>query len=130
MSIRKKAQVAIEFVMVGSLAMIVILVFAGVLYSLSYDYSEQKRINRFKDLGYSLQNELILASEVEPGYERVVYIPNKIEGADFSITQSSTDIVITYKEAQLLFRIPEVSGSLQKGINTISKTDANTVVIS
>ena len=110
--------------------MIVIIIFAGILYYLSYNYSEDKNINKLRDLGYSLQSELILASEVEPGYERTIVIPEKVQGVDYSISQTTKDIVITYKQAQLLFPIPQVSGSLTKGSNTIRKTNANTVVIS
>ncbi len=128
--IRKKAQVAVEFILMVGLAMIVILVLAGVLYYLSYNYSEEKNINRLRDLGYSLQSELILASEVEPGYERTIIIPDKVGSADYSISQTDNDLVITYRQAELLFQIPQVNGNLNKGSNTISKTDANTIVIS
>lgn len=115
--------------MIG-LAMIVILILAGVLYYLSYNYSEEKNINRLRDLGYSLQSELILASEVEPGYVRIIIIPKKVGTADYSISQTDNDLVVTYRGGELLFPIPQVSGSLSKGNNTIRKTDASTVVIS
>ncbi|MBW2990349.1 hypothetical protein KY348_01450 [Candidatus Woesearchaeota archaeon] len=127
---KRKAQIAIEFVLVVGLAMVVLIVFAGVIYYLSFNYSEEKNINRLTDLGYSLQNELILASEVEPGYERTIIIPNKIGGINFSINQTDNDLVITYRSVELLFTIPQVNGKFDKGTNKISKTDANTIMIS
>ena len=115
--------------MIG-LAMIVLLVLVGVIYYLSVNYSEEKNINKLQDLGYSLQSELILASEVEPGYERTVVIPDKAGGADYEINQTSNDLVLTYRKADLLFPIPQVSGKFQKGSNTIRKTNSNIVTIS
>ncbi|HHE36577.1 MAG TPA: hypothetical protein ENL16_02060 [Candidatus Woesearchaeota archaeon] len=126
----RKSQVATEFMLVVGLAMIIITILAGVLYSLSYNYSEEKNINRLRDLGYSLQSELILASQVEPGYERTIIIPNDVNGVSYSISQSDNNLVITYKGTELLFPIPVVTGTLTKGTNTIRKPDANNVVIS
>jgi len=126
----RKSQVATEFMLVVGLAMIIIIILAGILYSLSYTYSEEKNLNRLRDLGYSLQSELILASEVEPGYERTIILPDKVNGVDYAISQTENDLIITYKGTELLFPIPLVSGTLTKGSNTIRKTDANTVVIS
>jgi hypothetical protein len=76
-----------------------------------------------------LQSELILASEVEPGYERTVVIPDKAGSADYEINQTSNDLVIKYRKTELLFPIPKVSGSFQKGSNIIRKTYSNTIRI-
>jgi hypothetical protein len=112
------------------LAMIVLIVLVGVIYYLSSNYSEEKNLNRLKDLGYSLQSELILASEVEPGYERTVIIPDKAGGVDYDISQTSNDLVIKYRKTELLFPIPKVSGSFQKGSNLIQKTGIDAITIS
>jgi len=126
----RKAQVVMEFMIMITLAMIVIIAVASVVYYLSYQYSEEKNIERLTDLGYSLQNELILASEVEYGYERTVEIPDKVGVADYSIGAAANAIVITYREDDLLFLVPNVTGSFSKGTNTIRKTDPNTIIIS
>ena len=126
-----KAQVALEFMLIVGVALIIIMVMVGLLYKLTYNYSEEKNINRLRDFGYSLQSELILASEVEPGYERTIEIPSKLDGKlDYSISQSEFDLIITYKGSELLFPIPEVNGNLGKGTNIITKIDPDTVVIS
>lgn len=128
--INKKAQVATEFIMVVGLAMVIIIIFISVLYYWSYNYSEEKNINRLMDLGFSLQSELIIASEVEYGYERTISIPATVDGIEYSINQTANDLVITYKGADLLFPIPQISsGELSKGINTISKTAPDTIII-
>jgi len=118
----RKAQFAIEFSMMIALAMVALLVLAGVLYFMTYDYSEDRNIRRLTDLGYSLQNELILANQVEDGYERIVVLPDKVESAQYSISKVNNDLVITYRSAELLFPVPQnITGAFQKGTNTIHK---------
>jgi hypothetical protein len=131
LAIAKKAQVAIEFMFMVSLAMLVVVVMIGVLYYLFTDYSEDRNIKRLQDLGYSIQSELILASEVEPGYERTITLPNTVGSADYGISQTENDLVINYRKTELLFSIPKVSGSFSKTPpnNTIRKCEDNTVII-
>jgi len=122
-----KSQVALEFIMMVSMAMVTVVMMLWLLYTLSHNYSEEKNINRLKDLGYSLQNELILAAEVEPGYERNITIPDKVGTAAYSIDIKSngnySDIVITYRGSDFLFTIPDVSGEISEpGIYTVRTT--------
>ena len=126
----RKAQVATEFMLMVGLAMIVIFAFLAVIYVLISDYYEEKNMKKLEDLGYSIQNELILAAEVEPGYERTIIIPDQAGGVGYSLSQTANDLVITYRSHEFLFAIPQVSGALDKGSNTIRKTGANTIVIS
>ena len=126
----QKAQIATEFVLMVGLALVVVLALLAVLSVLVSDYSEEKNLKKLEDLGYSIQAELILASEVEPGYERSFEIPDRVGGIDYSLSQTANDMVIAYKGNEFIFPIPEVSGTLAKGPNTVRKTNANTIVIS
>jgi len=129
--IGKKSQVATEFMLMVSLAIVVLIVLMGVLYFLFYNYSEEKNTNKLTDLGYSLQSEFILAAEVEPGYERTINIPNDTEGANYTIEINNTEIVIKYRSTDLLFTIPYVNGTITtKGNHVIRKLDADTIAIS
>lgn len=129
--IGKKSQVATEFMLMVSLAIVVLIVMLGVLYYLFIDYSEEKNVNKLTDLGYSLQSEIIVAAEVEPGYERAINIPNDTEGANYTIEINNTEIVIKYRSTDLLFTIPRVTGSITtKGTHLIRKLDADTIAIS
>ncbi|HJX05636.1 MAG TPA: hypothetical protein VJ461_02920 [Candidatus Nanoarchaeia archaeon] len=125
-----KSQIATEFMLMVGLAMIVIFAFLAVIYVLISDYYEEKNMSKLEDLGYSIQSELILAAEVEPGYERTIIIPDDVGGVGYSLSQAANDLVITYRSHEFLFAIPQVSGALAKGSNTIRKTDAHTIVIS
>ena len=126
----QRAQVAIEFMVTVGLAMIMLILLAGVIYFLTKDYSEEKNLRRLLDYGYSLQNEIILASEVEPGYERTIFIPNKIDGVSYTISQQNNYFVLTYKGNDLVFDIPEVTGSFQKNQNNTIRKQGDTVIIS
>ena len=126
----RKAQVATEFMLMVGLAMIVIFAFLAVIYVLISDYYEEKNMKKLEDLGYSIQNELILAAEVEPGYERTIIIPDKIGSADYTISIKNRDIILRYRQTDLLFSIPNVTNEITtKGSHTISKHDANTIIL-
>ena len=118
-----------EFILMIGMAIIVILAFLAAIYSMASHYSEQKNLERLTALGYSLQNELILASEVEPGYQRIIFIPGDAVSAPYEITHSSQDLIINYRGSDLLFRIPAVTGSFEKGRdNTIRRIGADIII--
>lgn len=132
----KKSQVATEFMLMVSLAIVVIIALMGVLFYLFTNYSEDKNLKRLTDLGYSLQSEFILAAQVEPGYERNITLPSDVEGMNYSIKISSNEIVLTFrvenanKKTDLLFLIPNVTGSITTtGVHSITTT-ASAIIIS
>ena len=126
----KKSQVGIEFIAIVGIATMIILFLIGGVYYLTYNYSDEKIFEKISDLGYSIQNELILAEEVEIGYERVIFIPFDINGAEYSLSQNDKDLIISYKGSQQTFLIPAVTGTLIKGDNTITKNTNQEVIIS
>ncbi len=126
----KKAQVAMEFIWIVGIATMIILLLLGGVYYLTYAYSEKQIIEKLSDLGYSLQNELIIAEEVEIGYERTINIPSDINGKEYFLSQNNKYLVLSYKGSQQTFTIPMVTGTLVKGTNTITKNMNNEVVIS
>ena len=128
--IGRKSQIATEFMLMVSLAIVVLIMMMGVLYYLFIDYSEEKNVNKLTDLGYYLQSEFILAAEVEPGYERTISLPDNAGGANYSIRIHDTEIVIKYRDTDLLFTIPNVTGVINTtGPHTI-RTTANAIMIS
>ena len=126
----RKAQIAIEFMMILGLAMIIVLILVGVLYYLSYNYSEEKNINLLQDYGYSLQSELILASQVESGYERVMTVPPKVNHIVFDLNIVNNDLVIIYKGTEILFPIPATTGDFNPGTCTITNNINHEVDVS
>lgn len=130
-AIGKKSQIVTEFMLMVSLAIVVLIVMMGVLFYLYTNYSEEKNVNKLTDLGYSLQSEFILAAEVEPGYERVITLQPDAGSANYSIRISDKEIMIKYRDTDILFTIPQVNGIINtKGTFTIRKVDANTITVS
>ena len=131
----KKSQVATEFMLMVSLALVIVMMMIGVLNYLIYDYSEEKNIKRLTDLGYSLQNEFILAAQVEPGYERNITLPPDIEGTNYSVNITRNRIVLTYrasdpkKKIDLVFSIPEVTGTIDKPGSYMIMTTEHAITI-
>lgn len=124
----KKSQVATEFMLMAGLAMIIVFALLAVGYKLIIDYSEEKTLNELMDLGYSLQNEFILAAQVEPGYQRTITLPERIGSNSYSvrITGSNlTDMIIPYKGGELIFAIP----SIRQGSTTLLTAGSSYTII-
>jgi len=103
---------------------------AWVAYYYVTDYSEQRNIRRLQDLGYSLQNEIILAYTVEPGYTRTVRVPQYLGNEVVNISNTANDIILEHQGSEIAFRIPAISGSFSTGENTIQKLADGSVVVS
>jgi hypothetical protein len=131
--LNRKAQIATEFMLMVGLAMVVVFAFLAVSYSLITDYTEEKNRNKLMDFGYSIQNELILAAEVEPGYQRVITLPDKIGSTSYSMHITNNDLVIPYRGGEFLFAIPKVKNEsvivFSSGNNYTITTDEDGVLI-
>ncbi|MBN1793146.1 hypothetical protein JW826_05675 [Candidatus Woesearchaeota archaeon] len=125
-----RAQVALEFVGIVMMLIVLIASMAWTAYALFASYSEERNLKNLQDLGYSLQNEIILASHFETGYLRNITVPEQINGVDVNISGDENEIFITYKNNDLVFTIPEVTGAFQTGPNMISKLEDGSIQIS
>lgn len=102
--------------------------FAVVIQSLSTQKNEQKTFEEVNNLGISLQNEFLLASELEDGYTRIIYVPETINGLQYTITNgNATDgdgyLEINFLDLGIGYNIPLLNGTIQKGNNVLHKTD-------
>lgn len=91
--------------------------------------SEKKIDNTYyaiADLGISLQSEFLLASKVENGYQRIIFIPSTINGNEYELSivgQESNSYLLEFKfnELDFTYKIPRVNGTIQFGENIITK---------
>ena len=123
MFLKSKAQVSTELLLMISAAFAIGIVF---LAALSYFYSEkidEKNIEISKELLISIETELLTASKVLPGYERVFYLPETLNNKNYSVEISGGDIILTYGEIDFIGISPNVTGNLVKGNNTIRNVD-------
>ena len=102
-----------------ALGVVFALVFLLMVKILINDQTEDRNVAEIRDFGYSIQRELILAAEVNPGYERQMMIPDKVGLIDYAINNTESLLIINYDNSDYTFPIPNISGTVTKGLRTI-----------
>ncbi|MCA9478132.1 MAG: hypothetical protein KC535_03230 [Nanoarchaeota archaeon] len=124
----RKGQLSIEFIMMIVMSFAVLFSFVYVLMHVSAQKNEQKTFEEINNLGISLQNEFLLASELEDGYMREIYVPVTLNGLAYSIANGDVAdaegyLEITFGDLGITYNIPRLNGTIQKGTNTLQKKD-------
>ena len=129
MSTDKKSQITLEFLLL--IAFLSVMSF-GFIYAAGVQlksFSDNRRTDVVNDFGKMVKRELDLASIVQDGYQREFTLPKQIENKmDYTITLSSTTVIIRAEPDAYSAIVPAAVGSLQKGTNTIKKIN-NTIFI-
>jgi hypothetical protein len=117
----KRGQSSVEFLLLfGSLFFIFIMIL-----SVFYYYNKIQYRNRdyesLEDLAHMIDMELVLAANVEDGYERTFEIPGKIGARDYTLECVNRDLTVKLGEYEYSLIVPDFTGNLSKGKNTISK---------
>ena len=81
----RKAQFAIEFIILISFMFLVFLIFMSIISSKILEAKENERQQISEDIAGLVKNEVQLAKSVSNGYSRNFNIPNKIRGMDYGI---------------------------------------------
>lgn len=111
-------QLSMEFIILLGMLIVMMLAFLLIISELSRDKMEEKAMDVLKDLGISVQNEIILASNVREGYTRTVIIPDRIEGVPINITSETSWLYTEYHGKIQIFRIPNITGEPFSGPGT------------
>ncbi len=119
--LKQKAQVALEFVLLVSMAFLVLVIFTANVRDKIIDMSDEEEYIMVKDLTYMVQNEINLAARVYDGFNRTFYIPYTLDGNDFTISIESNQVITQSDNHEFLLQIHEIQGNLTKGNNTITK---------
>lgn len=83
------------------------------------DQVDEQNVIIAKNILVSVENELFLATKVEPGYFRNFDVPLKLNNVDYNISITGGDLIITYNNIDLIASLPNISGNIKKGENTI-----------
>lgn len=119
---RNKSQVASEFTILIWLALLITMIFILFLYTSGKSRTDERINAKMNDFGASLQNEFVLASQMNDGYVRNLKLKDNIESTDYNITILSQKLLmLSYAERNIYFKIPRVNGSISKGNNIITK---------
>ncbi len=115
----KKSQLSLEFVVMMSMGIIfvmLLLVFGNEVLLGQQNYQKYAAL---RDYGYVLQSEFILAASSERGYERVFFVPPRIDNIDYELKNTNNSFYINYKDMIFTYFIPEIKGNISKGYNKI-----------
>lgn len=130
---KNKGQVSIEFLVLLIMSVFFVLTFVIIVKDLSDQKLQHKALDELDDLGKSLQQEILLSSQLEDGYSRDFYVPEKLYGISFTMNVSVASGTIMYLNfyhdgTELFYAIPYIQGTIMKGTNTITKQN-NLIVI-
>lgn len=114
-----RGQIALEFVMVMGVAVMIMMLFLVASGNEISNIQNDKVRTELKDVLFRTQNEINLASEALPGYERQFENPDKLSGTPYTINSSQTEMTGQAGEYQFLLVTPEVIGSGKTGYNLI-----------
>ena len=95
------------------------MVLVVIMYQINQDKTLEKIDVKMEDFGVSIQSELILASQMNIGYSRNIYLYDTIENTNYTISLQNNNIIILYNGLSRYYRIPLVNGNMTKGLNTL-----------
>ena len=105
-------------IMLGASLTIGIILIATVSFFFKESIYEQN-IEIAKAVLTSVENEIFLATRVEAGYIRNFEIPERLNNEDYNISIDDGDIVLSYKNIDFFGVLPNISGDIRKGVNTV-----------
>lgn len=76
-----------------------------------------------KEVLTSIESELFLATKVEPGYIRSFEIPLTLNGENYNLSIQGEYVVLTYNNVDFVGVSPNITGTIDKGVNTIRNID-------
>jgi len=119
----KKGQSAIELVIVIGAVMLFFVTFLGVLGQNISEKTQQKRVEAVQELASLVQNEIAIAAGASEGYQRTFNVPNLILGRDYTISVEDSFLFLKTTDEKIALGLPvqNLTGSIQKGDNTIKK---------
>ena len=125
---KKKAQVTIEFLLLIAMAFAIVITFLIAILSVSASSTKTKSYYDMEDLGGSLQQEFLLAAELEDGYTRKINLPLTLNGIRYNATVGETNhtygyLVLGFDNAELFYLIPYVDGNITLGNNILTKNN-------
>ena len=120
-----KSQSAIEFIILASFMLLVILSFFAITSSKVLEAQEEgdrKIANDIADFAY---NEIEIAKSLNDGYARNFTMPQNVNGINYAINIiDNRELVVNYLDYEYVKFLPaNVTGTIAKGSNKISKNN-------
>lgn len=112
-----------EFLYVIGIVIFISIILLKVVLNYYDEKKNDENIDVAKEIILSVENEITLASKVNPGYKRSFEIPTSLNNVNYSITISNNELNLEYNNIIFLSQIPNVTGNILKGVNIIRNVD-------
>lgn len=119
----KRAQSAIEFmILIGAMVLLMTGFFALVGSNFA-DKQQSQKAELVRDTAILIQEEIRIANTASDGYERVLILPDKILGKNYTITiiENLMQVQTIDLKHSLALPIANINGTLYPGTNTLRK---------
>lgn len=121
----QKSQSAVEFIVLASFMLLVVLGFFSVTSSRMLEASEEGNRKTAEDIADFAYREIEIAKYVSDGYIRTFEMPQTVNGVNYSIAIiDDREIVVNYLGYEHVKFLPvNATGNILKGNNKISKVN-------
>lgn len=119
----EKSQITTEFILFSGLVLIAAIIFISMSIDQAETLYETKEFLLVKDVALKIQNEISITSYIEDGYSRQFELPEKINSIDYNISIVNNTLIVYTNTTKYFIGILNITGYLNKGTNTIIKTD-------
>ncbi|MGM5481394.1 MAG: hypothetical protein ACQESE_03205 [Nanobdellota archaeon] len=129
----KNAQLETEFIILLIMGFFILFTILAILITVSDTKREEQFYYEINDLGKSVQQELLLAGQVDDGYIREFYLPQRIDSKIYNVytgntSKSQSYIIFSFDNQEIFFVIPKIEGVIATGTNTIMKRNGTLIV--
>lgn len=128
-----KAQIAMEFLILAGIGFFILFTMLIILSDIGSSKLDENTFTELDDFMRGLQQEFIVAAEMEVGFHRYLNIPTRVNGLEYEVFIFEVDeyraaLILEFKGVQQFYMIPKVSGILSKGDIVIQKTEEGLLV--
>ena len=118
-----KSQSAVEFIVLASFMLLAVVGFFAVTSSKVLEAKEEGNRKIAEDIADFAYHEIEIAKSVNDGYTRNFYMPETVNGVDYSINiTDNRELIVNYLGHEHIRFLPSnATGNITKGNNKISK---------
>ena len=126
----KESQSAVEFIVLASFMLLVILGFFAVTSSRMLEAKEESNRKTAEDIAEFAYREIEIAKSVNDGYTRVFAMPQTVNGVNYSISiVDNRELVVGYLGNEHVKFLPSnVTGTIGVGFNEIKKINESVYI--
>jgi len=119
----KKGQGAVEFLIIFGATLFFFVLFMTAVKISAEDKAAEKYVDLADGIALLVRDEILLAHKSSEGYEREFIVPINLYGKAYDINVTPDGTVYVYTEdIGISYQVANVSGTINKGANTIRKS--------